>query len=406
MNLLLINQADVYGGAAIAAYRLHQGFLNRRMNSRLLVAGALSQDPRVEVIRRLPRIEDRLLSCSKWLGLHSLNVVSTFATLPKHPFFREADVLNFHNLHTGYFNYMAIPYLTRKKPAVLTLHDMWSFTGHCAYSYGCGRWEIGCGQCPHPDLYVAIKKDHTRLEWKLKDWAYQRSDLAVVAPSRWLVEQAGKSMLKRFPIHHIAYGLDLEIYRPLDPEECRLELGIPLGKKVLMFCAPNLIDPRKGGDLLVTILQNLPASLKTETVLLTMGDFSALIPEGIGMATVHLGYVHDERVKAVAFSAADLFLFPTRADNLPVVLQESLACGTPAISFKVGGVPDLVIPGVTGYLAEPENGREFTENIIELLEDKELRLRMRKECRNLAVREFALDQQAGRYLDLFRQVLQ
>jgi hypothetical protein len=69
--------------------------------------------------------------------------------IAQHPFYQEADVLHFHNLHGGYFNYLFLPYLTRNKPAVYTLHDMWGFTGHCSYSFDCNRWQKGCGSCPY-----------------------------------------------------------------------------------------------------------------------------------------------------------------------------------------------------------------------------------------------------------------
>ena len=104
------------------------------------------------------------------------------------------------------------------------------------------------------------------------------------------------------------------------------------------------------------------------------------------MANLNLGYVSSDRLKSIAFSAADLFVFPTRADNLPLILQESLACGTPIVSFKVGGVPDLVRPGITGYLASPENANDFCNGIVQLLEDQNLRNSMSKNCRAIAVK--------------------
>ncbi|HEY9710226.1 MAG TPA: glycosyltransferase, partial [Oculatellaceae cyanobacterium] len=311
-----------------------------------------------------------------------------------------------HNLHKDYFNYLALPSLTESKPAVFTLHDMWSFTGHCAYSYDCDRWKIGCGKCPYLDIYPAIQRDNTRLEWKLKNWVYRRSNLTIVAPSRWLIEQAKQSMLNRFPIHYIPYGIDTEAYQPLDPELCRSLLGISGGKRVLMFGADSLKNSRKGGELLLKSLQSLPESLKAETVLLTLGNGGEGISEAVGMATLNLGYLSSDRLKAIAYCAADLFIFPTLADNLPLVLQESMACGTPMVSFKIGGVPDLVRPGITGYLASPEDVQDFSNGIMQLLEDRNLRDRMGQNCRAIALEEYPLELQAQRYIELYQQALQ
>jgi glycosyltransferase involved in cell wall biosynthesis len=404
MNVLLVNQSDISGGAAIAGYRLHQGLGGQGIHSRLLVGSRLTGDEQVVTVARMPRIENRLLPLTRRLGLNYLHLVATFL-IPRHPVFKEADLLHFHNLHMEYFNYLALPTLTQDKPALFTLHDMWSFTGHCSYSYECGRWRGGCGKCPHPEVYPSIERDNTHLEWKLKRWAYSRSNLTIVTPSRWLSGLARESILNRFPIHHIFNGLDMEAYRPIDRETCKFVLGIPTDKRVIMFGAPSLSDYRKGGDLLVKALLNLPASLKNELVLLTMGEGGETFAKAVAMNALHLGYVSSDHLKSIAFSAADLFLFPTRADNSPVVLQESMACGTPMVSFDVGGVPELVLPAVTGYLAKPEDDRDFSKGILNLLEDETLRHEMGRRCREIALQEFSLGLQARKYIELYRQAL-
>lgn len=403
MNILHINQSDIDGGAAIAGYRLHQGLLSQDIDSRLLVGTVKTSSQSVNAIPRNPRRENQISRFTRRLGLNYINYINTF-DIPKHTFYKNADILNFHNLHSGCFNYLAIPSLTENKPAVFTLHDMWSFTGHCAYSYDCERWKIGCGNCPYPNTYPAISRDNTRLEWKLKNWVYSRSNLTVVTISQWITEQVKQSMLNRFPIHHIPNGIDTLAYQPLDPEQCRSLLDIPTGKKVLMFGSDSLKDPRKGGDLLLKALQSLPVSLKAETVLLTIGHGGEAIAEAAGMQTLNLGYVSNDRLKSIAYSAADLFIFPTRADNLPLVLQESMACGTPMVSFKIGGVPDLVRPGVTGYLAAPEDAEDFCNGIVQLIEDRNLRVHMSQQCRAIALEEYPLELQAKRYIDLYRQL--
>ena len=402
MNVLHINQSDLIGGASIAGYRLHKSLLAQGIESRLLVGKQKTTSDRVAVIKRNP-IEKQLNSLTWRLGLNYINCLSTF-DIPKHNFYKDADVLNFHNLHSGYFNYLALPKLTQHKPAVLTLHDMWSFTGHCAYSYECDRWKSGCGKCPHPDVYPPIKLDNTRLEWQMKNWAYHRSTLTIVAPSNWLTKLASCSILNRFSIHCIPNGIDTEVYQPLDREQCRSVLNIAKKKKVLMFGADNLTDARKGGDLLLKSLASLQPSLKAQTLLLTLGNGGEAIAEKVGIQTLNLGYVTSDRLKSIAYSAADLFIFPTRADNLPLMLQESLSCGLPVISFDIGGVPDLVRPGVTGYLAVAEDIKDFSHGIIQLLEDKNLRDRMSKQCRDIALQEYSLALQAQRYIDLYRAI--
>jgi glycosyltransferase involved in cell wall biosynthesis len=405
MKILHINQSDISGGAAIAGYRLHQSLLAQGLDSKLLVGTVKTKDICSAPVPRRPHIEDQLFRFSYRLGLNYIHLISTF-NIPSHPLYQSADILNFHNLHTGYFNYLAISKLTHTTPAVYTLHDMWSFTGHCIYSYDCDRWKIGCGRCPYPNTYPEIRRDNTHVEWKLKNWVYHHSNLTIVAPSQWLAELAQQSMLNHFPVHYIPNGIDLETYQPLDQYHCRSVLGIPPHKFVLLFVAQHLADVRKGGDLLLKALLQLPDSLKADVLLLTMGDGSQKIAEHLGIETINLGYISEDNAKATVYSAADLFLFPTRADNLPLVLQESMACGTPMVSFRIGGVPDLVRPGVTGYLALPEDARDFSNGIVQLLEDTDLRSCMRQNCRKIAFEEYSLEQQAQRYIELYRKVLQ
>lgn len=404
MNVLHINQSDVSSGAAIAAYRLHQGLLNLGVESNILASSVRTNDHRVAQVPRNNLIGKILYVLTQPLSLNYIHNVGSF-DISKHDFYQKADVINFHNLHTGHFNYLALPTLTKHKPAVFTLHDMWGFTGHCAYSYDCNRWQIGCGQCLYPESYPPVKRDNTKIEWQIKKWIYHNANLTIVTPSKWLMEQAEKSILNKSPIYHIPHGIDTNIYQPLNPEKCRNLLGIPSHKKVLMFGADYLNDSRKGGDLLKKSLASLSPMLKAEIVLLTIGNCSESFSETLGMISVNLDYVGGDRLKAIAYSAADLFAFPTRADNFPLMLQESLSCGTPMVSFNIGGVPDLVRHGVTGYLASPENTDDFCQGIIQLLADQNLRHEMSENCRSIALEEYSLQLQSKRYLDLYRKIL-
>lgn len=404
MNILQINTSDVKGGAAIAGYRLHSSLRSHGHDSKLIVRTRSIDLPEIFEIKRSSLISFIARNSTKLIGLNYVGILGT-SSISKHPFFTESDILNFHNLHGGYFNYLSIPSLTREKPAVWTLHDMWSFTGHCSYSYDCDRWKSGCGSCPYPNEYPKIYFDNTRLEWILKNRAYANSNLHIVAPSRWLCGLAKDSMLNRFSVSHIPNGLDLDIYKPFDREECRNRLGIPDNKKVLLFSAFNIEDRRKGGDLLYKALEKIPSSLRNDICLLVIGEGEKAPRLIDGMDIINLGFIEDEESKAIAYSSADLLVFPTRADNLPLVLQESMACGTPMVSFRVGGVPELVRPGLTGYLAEPEDPDSLVKGIVQLLEDDNLRNKMSESCRSIALEEYSLDKQAKSYIKLYESIL-
>jgi glycosyltransferase involved in cell wall biosynthesis len=404
LKVLLIQKADYgWGGGLIAANRLFAGLRKAGVDARVLVREKSGEDS--IAIPPSPRLESLIGRITQRIGLNDVHCVSSF-NVRKMEAYREADVLDFHTIHNNFFNYLALAGLTKDKPAVFTLHDMWPFTGHCHASRDCERWKTGCGRCPYPETEPAIRRDTSHLEWKLKDWTYRHSNLSIVAPSTWLAGLAKQSLLRRFPVYHIPYGIDTEIYRPHDPRECRSLLGIAPDKKVIFFVVDFLTRYLKGGDLLLKALQSLPSSLKSKVVLMLLGKGGDGLAKNIDLPVINLGYADSDQLKAIFFSAADLFVHPTRADNFPVVLLESMACGTPVVSYRIGGVPDTVHPGVTGYLAEPENADDLAEGILQLVEDDRLRESMGEKCRHLAVKEYRLELQVQRYITLYQQLAQ
>ena len=355
----------------------------------------------------LPKAEfiERWLGKLAWrLGLNDIHCVSSFKIRKFAPF-AEADVVNLQGLHTNFFNYLAIPRLARAKPLVLTLHDMWSFTGHCGYSMDCQRFKTGCGRCPYPDSYPPIGLDATSIEWKLKNNVYERSNLTIVAPSKWMIDLAKQSMLRRFPIHQISNAVDTTVYQPIDKRVCREALGIDPNKLVVGFAAFSLANHIKGGNLLVEALAGLEDELKSRLVLLTFGGSGDRITQTTGIETVQLGFLYDDQPKVQPYSAADVFVVPSRYENQGLVPIECIAYGTPVVALAVGGLPEVVRDGVSGTLAEPENAQSLQAKIAQVLTDPGLRQTLAQKCRTLAVEEFDITLHADRYIDLYEQLI-
>lgn len=357
---------------------------------------------RVKQNRVMSKLSCALKKVAHVIGLSHfpdlMTQISLLRTLKK----MEYDILYIISVRI-FSSYWSFPFLTKIKPVIFDNTSMWSFTGHCHYSYACDRWKIGCGKCPSLQIAPPVKRDATHLEWKLKEWSYNHSCLTLIASSTWIGEQMKQSMLKRFPIHLIPPGVDTKTFRPLDKKECRMKLGIPLDENVLMFASVNLENYRKGGDLLIKALKGLPESIKNNTFLLCLGGGKEIF-NGIGIQTLNLGYISDCHLKAVCYSAADMFLLPTRADVLALVSLESAACGTPIVTFKTGGMTDLVRHGITGYLAEPENINDFRNGIIELIENQSLRDRMSYNCREIVKNNFSMELYIQRFMNLCRSL--
>jgi len=403
MKVLLMHKGDAgHGGAQVQMLRLRSGLRARGVDARILC-----RDRTLTSSIQMPsrqRIERWLRRFTHPFGLNDIHLLSSF-DVARMPEFKEADLIDFHCLHHEAFSYMALPALTAAKPAVFTFHDMWPLTGHCHASLECGRWKSGCGKCPHLEVAPAVPRDATALEWKLKRRAYESSRFTIVTPSKWLHEMIGRSMLSDHEVHHIPHGIDTDLYQPLDKAMCRHILGIPNDKMVLVFGAESLARTLKGGDLLQATLARLPDSLKRETVLLVFGHMQAANLEGIGIETIRLGYISNENLKVMALSAADVFVNPTRAENFPLVVMESMSCATAVVSFAVGGVPEMVRDKVTGILAEPENPASLAKGIEDILADRTALEAMARRCREVVIEEYPLELQARRYHELYQGVI-
>jgi glycosyltransferase involved in cell wall biosynthesis len=408
MNILQIHSSDHRGGGGgtVAMERLHHGLRLRGVGSRIIAGRKTIKSEHTKSVPRgrlTSKLEELFGRVTGELGLNDIHYLSSFR-IPATDFYKEADLVHIHGTH-GFFNYLALPKLTRDKPALFTLHDMWPLTGHCAYSLDCEKWASGCGHCPHLDTHPAVKRDNTRIEWKLKRSAYARSRIEFVTVSHWLTEIAKRSMLAQHPIHYIPNGIDTDLYAPIDPLKCREALGIADARYVIIFVALSLNDKRKGGDVVAQALRSLPESMKRETCLIVLGDGGESISESLGMRTVDLGYIRNDRLKVMAYSAADVFLLPTRADNLPLVLLESMACETPVISTSVGGVPELVRDGETGRLAAAGSAEDLSHALEDLLNDASGRAQMAQRGRELIAAEYSIASMIDSHMALYDQVL-
>ncbi|RMF39967.1 MAG: glycosyltransferase [Anaerolineae bacterium] len=416
MNILQISTLSHRGGAARVMYRLHQDFRHQGHHS--IIAARSVQHPEIDVYAladlTLPsnHILRRVITALDWrmerkfaiAGLHPVP-----QALLQHSILNQSEVVHLHNLHGYYFNYGALDALATRKPVVWTLHDMWAFTGHCAYAYDCTRWQSGCGNCPllqgkgralvEP---AAPLIDCTAAAWRKKRAVYRRTPLEVVAPSRWLQRLAQASIIGQGRIiHHIPNGIDLEIFKPCEQVKARHQWNIPLNKLVILFSAEKTSNPRKGFAFLREALMQLPN--RQNIVLLVMGagkdtDFP-------GFHVIHLGYLKDEYTQAAAYNAADLMVFPSLADNQPLGILESLACGTPVVAFNTGGIPEMVRHMETGYLAHYKDTYDLCRGIQTLGENPTRLHEMRAQCRRVAQAEYALSLQAQRYLSLYEQAI-
>lgn len=399
MNVLHISESDAAGGAGLAAYRLHGRLNALGHRSRMLVGRRVTADGDVRPLKRSAawRAADRASGALlDSLGLQYAFLPSSFG-LARDPWFRDADVVQLHNLHGSYFGFSALALLSRRRPTVWQLHDQWALTGHVAYSLDCERWRTGCGRCPYLDEYPRLRRDTTALLWRLKRAVYARSRLTLVVPSRWLANLVAASpLLRRFPVRRIATGIDVSLLRPGSREQARRRLGLPLERPIVLFVATELRERRKGLHLLARALRGMAAP-----------PLLALAGEGAppdGVESRSLGALGGEAL-ADAYRAADLVALPTLADVQTQAAPEAIACGTPCVSFDRGGVTDVVRHLETGWQAAFGDAGALAEGLATLLGDAELRARLSRRCREVAEREYSVETQATRYAALYEELV-
>ncbi|MDT3698284.1 MAG: glycosyltransferase family 4 protein [Thermincola sp.] len=401
-RILHVNTLDCVGGAAKAAFRLNNRLINAGYSSRILVDNVISDDPNVEELLRDNSTKQKLLYTAQqelgWLDFFHL----ASHRIKDLDIFQQSDLIHLHNLHGGYFSPFALPELTALKPTVWTLHDMQAITGHCAHSFDCERWLTGCGSCPDLNIYPAISKDTSAFLWKTKKKIYAHSNLTIVCPSKWLKDKVERSILGDKDVRLIYNGIDNSVFKALDKHQARKELNLPLGKKILLFTAhEGTGNYWKGGDFVDKAYQRLQD--RQDILFLNAGVISAA--KGKGDSWVNVPYITDEYTLAKYYSAADLFIYPSLADNCPLVVLESLSCGTPVVAFRTGGIPELVQHMKTGYLADYKNSSDFVHGIKLLLEDNELLSQMHIAAPMAVQQRFTLPKMAEDYITLYKEII-
>ena len=252
----------------------------------------------------------------------------------------QPDIVHLHNLHNWTINLpMLFRYIKKHNISVVwTLHDCWSFTGKCPYftAVKCNRWKTGCFDCPQVRQYPQCFVDQTRLMWRLKKrWFSGVKNLTVVTPSQWLAGLVRQSFLKDYPVQVINNGIDLSVFNPT-PSDFRKRNKIADDKYLLLGVAFGW-GVRKGLDVFI----DLSKRLGDEYQIVLVGTDSAVdaqLPENI----ISIHKTQNQKELAEIYSAADLFVNPTREENYPTVNMESIACGTPVLTFRTGGSPEIV----------------------------------------------------------------
>jgi glycosyltransferase involved in cell wall biosynthesis len=450
LRVLLISTADWGGGAELSAWSLFHTYRRLGHKSWLAVGKKHTDDPNVVLLpaddyrnpwarfwiragKTLEPFQDtvrgatRLRCLFHWVG----EPRRCFDNARGHEDFHypttqhlsqladTCDLVHCYNLHGGYFDLRALEWLSRQRPVVLDLRDAWLLSGHCAHSFSCDRWKLGCGQCPDLNIYPSIRHDATAFNWRRKQEIFASSRIFAATPSQWLMDKVRSSMLAPAILESrvIPTGIDLTIFHPTERNRARSKLNIAQNTKVLLFAANGIrLNRWKDYGTLRAAVTLLSERLRGAPLLfLALGEKAP--PEQIG-PRAYLRFVpHLKNPADVAcyFQAADVYLHAAAADTFPRSVLEALACGTPVVATNVGGIPEQLRSvetvtssnkyGPTGILVAPEDPESMASAIEKLLTDEPLRQTLAANAAADACDRFDVVKQAQSYLQWYSELL-
>ncbi len=375
MKILHVSHSDIHGGASIAMLRLHKALNEYGIESTVLVGKKKSHDS--GVLGPQSTITTKVCDLRNYLTLplhiyHGLDRPAplSFNILPSglHNKINQMDV-DVVNLHWICRETISISEIAKIKcPIVWTLHDMWPFIGVEHYA-----------ELTPKDMgnYLNLRNQGRLGKWawkrKLKNWT--NKSINVISPSTWLSKYAESSpIFANSEIETIPNCVDIEIFKPMDKTLAKKALGLNVDKKYILFGAlSSTSEPRKGFKELTDAIKILSTKLRN-TELLVFGsttssyDLDNLIP------THYLGSIHKESSIAALYNASDIFVAPSLQDNLPNTIMEALACGTPCVAFRVGGIQELISHGYNGLLAPARDSQALGDCIFKLLVQDSLKV--------------------------------
>jgi glycosyltransferase involved in cell wall biosynthesis len=458
LRILQVSKYDIGGGAEKVAWDLFHSYRARGCGSWLAVDVKRGDEPNVVPIPKLSReslwsrlwlnlgeglqpYEESSRAASRTLtvlrtlahplrelqhrfGLEDLYYPGTHRLLQLTP--DKPNIIHCHNLHENYFDLRAIRRLSQQVPVLLTLHDAWLLSGHCAHSFECERWKFGCGQCPDLTIYPAISVDGTAYNWHRRKRIFAKSRLYVATPSRWLMHKVEQSML--YPAiaqaRVIPYGIDLGVFQPASKQAMRKVLGLPQDGAMLLFTANGIRrHVFKDYKTLRTAIARIADQRQQHLLFIALGESGST--ERIGKAEIRfVPFQKDPTRVARYYQAADLYVHCARADTFPNAVLEALACGTPVVATAVGGIPEQVkglgllgcessaahlntygVDEATGMLASAGDAETIATGVMRLLDDRTLRQRLGQNAAKDARKRFDLNTEVDSYLDWYRKVL-
>jgi glycosyltransferase involved in cell wall biosynthesis len=418
LKVVHLNTYDGNGGAGRACLRLSDALNANGIDSEVLVYYKFGQNSKVKNLSKglfaKMRAIFNIMAERYFARLFVKAVKTPFSlqwfgkSLIHNKTLKQADIIHLHWINHGFLSPKFLAELDLlDKPIVWTFHDSNAFTGGCHVRYSCENFHQQCGNCPL--LRSSGKDDISHKNWLRKQKAYSELNFHIVAPSKWMAKSVKESsLLGMRNLNVIPNTIEIAVFKPYVKSEAKKILKIATNHFVIMSgFMPSKNDKHKGTQYLITALNELssrPEIPNDQIELVIFGNKDEKNMPDFPFKTTFLGTINKDEHLAKCYAAADVFMLPSLEDNLPNTVMESLACATPVVAFKTGGIPDMVKHLENGYLAKYENATDLADGIewLFLHEDREA---IQKEARRTILNHFAPAVIATKHEELYLDLL-
>ena len=418
LKVVHLNTYDGNGGAGRACLRLSDSLNANGVESKVLVYYKFGENPKITnlsegIFAKFKAVFN--IMAERYLTKLFVKAVKTPFSLQwfgksliNRKELQEADIIHLHWINHGFLSPKFLAELDLlDKPIVWTFHDSNAFTGGCHVRYSCEHFHQQCGNCPL--LKFDGPNDISHKNWLRKQKAYSELNFHIVAPSSWMAKSVKESSLLGLRnTSVIPNTIEIDVFKPYVKAEAKKILKIPANHFVIMSgFMPSKNDKHKGTQYLIEALNELasrPEIPNAQIELVIFGNKDTKDMPVFPFKTTFLGTINKDDHLAKSYAAADVFVLPSLEDNLPNTVMESLACATPVVAFKTGGIPDMVKHLENGYLADYKSASDLADGIewLFLHEDKES---VQKEARRTILNHFAPTVVASKHEELYQSII-
>lgn len=368
MKILQIGTIDNVGGAAKLSFSIKQELDRRSIQNWVATNSKTENEERIIKINKKNTFFEKVLNKT----LHTDGMFKkTYSDLKQLPFWKEIDIIHLHNIHGNYFNILDLPKISKEKKVLWTLHDPWLLTNKTKFV---------------PE-YKNIFSNENIIVNRLKNKAVRETNVVMISPSKWLSDKV-KVEYPEKKVEIIHNGVDTNTFTQKSKTASRKILNLPINKKIVLSVSNGgKKNTGKGTYFLNSIEKDDDFK---NTLFLSLGDKDH--------------YVKDREMLSLYYSASDLLLYPSLADNSPLVIMESMSCGTPVVAFNTGGIPEIIDHTESGYIAKYKDLDDLVKGVWFILNHPD-KNKLGNDARKKIVEDFNIDNMIDNYISLYKSTL-